>query len=147
MCLLIEKSFKAEKPLKVYKVLERLSGGNYQTPYRHCHVSSKIVRGEEYFEAEGIQFCPDIKFAKEGFIHCFVDLKTTSNEWFNYYSSWFFKQINKKEFDVFECEVPVGVDYFVGYCEGLKGVAARKIRFVRRVDEKELEEQRQKNEK
>ena len=64
MCLVVEKSFKAEKPLKVYKVLERLGGGNYQTPYRHCHVSPKIVRGKEYFEAEGFQFRPDIKFAE-----------------------------------------------------------------------------------
>ena len=143
MCLLVEKTLKAEVPLKVYKVLERLGGGNYQTPYRQCHVSPKIVRGEEYFEAEGFQFRPDIKFAEEGFIHCYIDLKTTSDEWFTNYNSWFLKQFNKKKFEVFECEVPVGVDYCVGFCEGKKGVAARKIRFVRRFDEKEMEEFRQ----
>lgn len=144
MCLYKAKRIKVEKPMKVYKILVRF-GGDYTTPFSLCKVSERVVNGDGCFHAEGVCVEEDEPFkVEEGYIHCYVGIKDVSREWFSYFLSIirrrFFTEETDINFEVFECEVPIGTDCFEGCFEMMAGVVARKIRFVRRVGEDELME-------
>lgn len=120
----------AKEPIKCYKVL-REEKGMLLTPYQDKQVGNDILSGEKnlypfkvvHEDFTGWSKHLDTFPIHSGYIHAFMTENTAMNE----AKSWGSHTV------VYECEIPVGVEYF----EGVYGdICAHELKFIRKVYDK-----------
>jgi len=152
MCLLTNRNIETSgKKITCYKVLiyRKKPIDKYTTPYRNANVSRDIIKGREimYPDSIGALLTPAYENSYNnkcdaGFIHCFMNLKDALDE-YNYWKSWEeYGQVRDAIVKVYECEVPVGVEYVIGDFlfssepedpDYRECIATRELKFVREI--------------
>ena len=120
----------AREDIKCYKVIKTNGIGGWETPYTHAHVSHFAVMGKQLFRAtEREQIKEHVNWddgftVEGGFIHTYsryTDAKRTA--------------MSMSNAIVYECIIPKGIGYFIGYDSGGDdGYASKAIAFVKRID-------------
>lgn len=156
MCTSFAKKVESKTPIVAYKVLSVRLDGSITTPFAHCNITEKMLKGEEELVASEGR-APEISVVgkirnvmlREGYIHTYADKKSIVYDYFNYYECKANAGYWEVAYRVFEVEIPV--DSKEDECwEGIfdydrcnRSYASKRIHFKREISTDELQEWRE----
>lgn len=151
MCIFSPLEVRVLEPVTVYKVVIHATymrkdeiEDHWISPYMKCVIPEDIIKGEHNMIALNPDTIPGTYTIDEGYIHSYMNLEDAVKEYYLYYKKTLEDASHLVE--VYECEIPADTGkYGGGYCwwgyygyEEYSSMAAREIKFVRRISAEEL---------
>ena len=150
MCIFHSEEVKVTDNITVYKVVLKSiydMETHWVTPFNRTMLSEDIISGKYPFIADDPSYVPEKNYGLgniigEGYIHAYATLKAAAKEYYLFYVNTIGPMY---DVEVYECEIPADKGVYSHYCwkgtfddTSLESMAAREMRFVRKVSPDEL---------